>query len=338
MEVWIQAFVQAHGPGQWALLFYVCCFAGWCWEVALYVVRQRRFVNRGFCAGPILPIYGFGALLILFVGLPIEDRPLLVAVAGMVFASLLEYATGEAMEAIFHVRYWDYSKNRFNLRGHICLLSAVTWAAMSYLVVCIVHPMIEPWLNCVPDRIALAAAGAMTVFAAVDVTLSVRRALDLRALLVSMERYAQDLEVLHENLGGVAERMGNMLRAFVAQLGLSSEELEERLRAIDTARERMIAGVKEKRMTMEEGAKERFAAFEQVLAEITADLPDVNALRGEIAEARDRYERQSEQLRTALYERRVRAAQRLLRRNPSASSKRHERPFERIAHPQDKQQ
>ena len=57
--------LEEYSVSQWVLLFFFYSFCGYCWEVFLYIVKERRFVNRGFLFGPILPIYGFGAVSIL---------------------------------------------------------------------------------------------------------------------------------------------------------------------------------------------------------------------------------------------------------------------------------
>lgn len=44
-------------------LFFFYSFIGWCIEVCAAAVQHRKFVNRGFVAGPLCPIYGFGAIL-----------------------------------------------------------------------------------------------------------------------------------------------------------------------------------------------------------------------------------------------------------------------------------
>ena len=49
-------------PFQWLLVFYVYCVMGWMFESTVVSVQQRRPVNRGFLRGPMLPIYGFGAV------------------------------------------------------------------------------------------------------------------------------------------------------------------------------------------------------------------------------------------------------------------------------------
>ena len=81
---------------------------GWVFETTVVSVQQRRFVNRGFLDGPMLPIYGFGASIMLHVALPLYDRPVALFFAGMVVATAFEYVVGVLMETIFKVKYWDY--------------------------------------------------------------------------------------------------------------------------------------------------------------------------------------------------------------------------------------
>lgn len=217
-------FSQAYGAGQALLLFYACSFVGWCWEVALHRMRKRRWTNRGFLAGPFLPIYGFGALLILFVCLPLARYPLRCALVGGVVASLLEYGTGEAMEAVFHVRYWDYSSSRWNLRGHICLLSCVIWAGMSVLLARGIHPIMQPLLARIPDRVALFCGGALTVFALGDAVIAAHRALELRALLergkpseTALRSAAKVCRFLLRNPGAASRRHALHLAALMCE-------------------------------------------------------------------------------------------------------------------------
>jgi len=192
----------------WALAFFLYSIAGWCWEVGLYLVQERRFVNRGFLSGPMLPIYGFGALTILAVCFPVRESIWLTALAGMAAASALEYISGAAIEAVFHVRYWDYSEETLNLHGHICLKAALTWAAFSVLLVRVVHPVIESWIVRIPPAVGLALSGVLALFALGDTVVNVRRALDLRALLMMMNRFGAQLDALADVMEmGVQERV-----------------------------------------------------------------------------------------------------------------------------------
>ena len=86
----------------WLMFFYIYCVFGWCFESTyVSVFCEHRFVNRGFLTGPMLPLYGCGALTILLATLPVRDNIWLTGLVGMAACTLLEYITGVAMEAIF---------------------------------------------------------------------------------------------------------------------------------------------------------------------------------------------------------------------------------------------
>ena len=77
--------------GQWVLLFFFYCFCGWVWESCYVSACKRQWVNRGFLHGPLLPIYGSGAIIILFVTLPVEQDLRLVFLLGMIAATVLVF-------------------------------------------------------------------------------------------------------------------------------------------------------------------------------------------------------------------------------------------------------
>ena len=321
--------LEEYSVSQWVLLFFFYSFCGYCWEVFLYIVKERRFVNRGFLFGPILPIYGFGAVSILLTCVPVEDNVACVALVGTVAASLLEYITGFAMESLFHVRYWDYSKQPLNLHGYICALSAATWAVFSVLIVSVVNPLVKPFVYKIPLNMADIASVVLVCFAVLDTAFAVRRALDLRALLESMERYAKELQALHGGLDSISDRVSGMIRDFAAHVDSRQEEFNASVGRITAARDHVREMMAEKRLSMEDGAKERFANFEKILAEAASYLPDVSTLKNEIAEAKAKYDRQSEALRQAR-ERRLLRAEHALRNNPSAASSHYRLTFEQL--------
>ena len=117
---------------QWLILFYLYSFIGWVWESCYVSLKNGRWVNRGFLHGPLLPIYGAGAVTILFSTMEVRDSIPLIFLLGMVGATILEYITGACMERMFHVRYWDYSDKKWNLNGHICLAASLVWDAFLF--------------------------------------------------------------------------------------------------------------------------------------------------------------------------------------------------------------
>lgn len=90
---------------------------GWVYETILCSVLARKFVNRGFLTGPWCPIYGFGALLVIFPLQRLKDDLLPLFLSSMVLTMLLEYLTSYVMEKLFHTRWWDYSDKKFQLNG-----------------------------------------------------------------------------------------------------------------------------------------------------------------------------------------------------------------------------
>lgn len=174
---------------QWLLFFYFYCFCGWIWETGYVSVRQKKFVNRGFLHGLWIPIYGSGAIIILFATLPVRQHLILVYIFGMLAATLLELVTGMVMERLFHVRYWDYSKSFCNLKGYICLVSSLFWGVLSVLLIRFIHKPVEKFVLNIPQSILTILVLVLTILFAYDFAISFREAMDLRFILEQLNEH-----------------------------------------------------------------------------------------------------------------------------------------------------
>ena len=197
--------MQSYHLTQWVLFFFIYSFIGWVWECCFVSVRKRRWVNRGFMYGPMLPIYGFGALAVLISTIRVRDSIPLIFLFGMVGATLLEYVTGAVMERLFNVKYWDYSNQKFNLNGYICLTSSLGWGLFSVLLVKFVHVPIEGAVLKIPTIIAEGIAFVLTVAAAVDVAQSFNDAMDLKRILAQLEESKKQIRKIQEKLKVASE-------------------------------------------------------------------------------------------------------------------------------------
>ena len=197
--------MQSYHLTQWVLFFFIYSFIGCVWECCFVSVRKRRWVNRGFMYGPMLPIYGFGALAVLISTIRVRDSIPLIFLFGMVGATLLEYVTGAVMERLFNVKYWDYSNQKFNLNGYICLTSSLGWGLFSVLLVKFVHVPIEGAVLKIPTIIAEGIAFVLTVAAAVDVTQSFNDAMDLKRILAQLEESKKQIRKIQEKLKVASE-------------------------------------------------------------------------------------------------------------------------------------
>ena len=259
--------MHVYSAGQWVLLFFFYCFCGWVWESCYVSLCQRHWVNRGFLRGPLLPIYGSGAIIILFVTLPVAGNLWLVWLFGMLAATALEYVTGAAMEALFKVRYWDYSKQKFNLNGHICLSSSIAWGFFSILLVRFIHPPIGRLLADVPAWLVDPLALVLTAVFTVDVVQSVQAALDLKEVLSKLTEENEELRRLAKRAEVAAAFAEDDLRRF-----REKTELEKRL-----LQSRVEAELEEQRQAREERREQRQERLEDSLrrrTEIKLDILD----------------------------------------------------------------
>lgn len=131
-------------------IFFVYSFIGWCGEAAMAAVHRRKFVNRGFVSGPICPVYGAGAAAVAVFLPELKDQLFFLFLGGMIVTTFVEYLTGRILELIFHRKWWDYSDQRFNLDGYVCLKNSVVWGICSVLMICFFDPLLCRLLVLIP--------------------------------------------------------------------------------------------------------------------------------------------------------------------------------------------
>lgn len=214
---------------QWFLFFYIYCFLGWLWESCYVSIKQRKWINRGFIHGPFLPIYGFGAIMVLVCTLPFRNNDLLVFIFGMLGATLLEYVTGDTMEKMFNVRYWDYSQKPFNLNGHICLTSSLAWGVFSVLMENILHQHIEVLVLGLSKETLEFVTLALTMGIAIDVTQSFNEAMDLKEMLMNLTESSEELKYMKQRLDTVITNMEVEVKELYAKAGEGKQLIGERL-------------------------------------------------------------------------------------------------------------
>ena len=185
---------------QWLSFFYIYCFAGWIFESAYVSIRQKRLVNRGFLRLPLLPLYGTGAVMMLWVSLPFRDSLFLVYLSGVIAATILEYVTGWTMERLFKMKYWDYSNQKFNLNGYICLSSSIAWGFLTIFLTEILHPPVSELVLALPAGAVIAGTAMISVLFAADTVQSVRDALDLGRALEALTNARAELDDIQVQL------------------------------------------------------------------------------------------------------------------------------------------
>ena len=219
---------------QWLSFFYLYCIFGWCFESAYVSLKQLRPVNRGFLKGPWLPLYGSGAILVLWMTLPFQNSPVEVYVVGLLGATVLEYFTGETMVRLFKVRYWDYSNQHFQYKGHICLSSSIVWGFFSVMMVYVVQPQVERFVFWLNSEFVSVLTFLITVCMVYDFAGAFRKAMDLRKLLDQAEQILQELEQRAAEKKRLLEATATFAKATVTEgIAEKKEALAQKVQSLD---------------------------------------------------------------------------------------------------------
>lgn len=247
---------------QWLFFFYFYSFCGWCFESTHVSIRTGKLVNRGFMRGPFLPLYGCGAIMMYVVSMPFQDNIILTYFSGCVGATVLEYITSVVMDALFDVRYWDYSYKKIQFQGRICLTSTIAWGFLTIWMTRLVHNPIERMMLAIPSNILGYITFFTTVYIVADFALSFKAALDLRRMLVKMH--------------GIKEEMVRMQKRLDVIIAFNNEEKEQK------SLEREL-----KMDELAESLGQRFGSIKETIQ--NAPGAYVDNVRDEIAELRARY-------------------------------------------------
>ena len=298
------------------LLFLIYSTLGWCGEMIYCSIGQRKLCEkRGFLNGTLCPIYGFGALLVLWALRGGCENPILTFLLGAILTSAVEYFTSWLMEKLFHMRWWDYSRRRFQIRGRVCLLNSTLFGLLCVVLCHLLPPEVMKLIQWLTDHhIAIPLAAALFVLFAADVVLSVRSAIQIGNRLEKLQALQDELqEKLEELLAQQRERAADWREEQQARVDAWRAQ---QARSADELREKVSAELSQRRSQ----AAQRRQARLDALAE----------LRGE---SRQRWESQK-----AEYQRRMKELlngqdafeRRLLRSYPSLRSERHAEALEAL--------
>lgn len=324
---------------QYFLWFIIYCFIGWIYESTVCSIQHRRFVNRGFLNGPLIPIYGTGAVLAIFLfsdyaGL---NPVYLFLLCGFVDC-VLEYLTSWAMEKLFHARWWDYSNMRFQINGRVCLLGFCAFGALSVVLLRWLHPAIAAQTEKIPLFWLYLLDSVLAVLVLVDTALTVHSVLAFSKKLeeiqhaIDAERekaaarfseYREEFEQRLEVLGDQVDRIQEKIRdsRHVVDIDTYRQMMEERIAAL---RERLKAGGA--------GEESRLEQLQQLFEEKRAQLQELSKQQKELLDrwaekAAQREHGPVKRLHRALVRQQRYTQRRLLRAFPHLLPNRHREAF-----------
>lgn len=216
--------------------FFIYAFIGWILEVSFKAMRRGVFVNSGFLNGPYCPVYGFGAVAVLyFLSLVDSSNKIVLLLASMFIASLIEFITGFVLEKLFHMKWWDYSDKVLNIGGYICLEFSLIWAALCFILYEAIHPIIAQFVSHFSTSFLLACDLIFALVLFVDLLATVNMILGINKKFREIEKSSDRIKQVSDKIGvRVAERSLDLKERKEefesSELGQDFDRRSERLR------------------------------------------------------------------------------------------------------------
>ncbi|MDY0288433.1 MAG: putative ABC transporter permease [Sphaerochaeta sp.] len=179
---------------QYFLYFVLYAMIGYICELVYCGILDGRLTNRGFLFGPYLPIYGFGALLVVVPLMSFDAHPIAVFAMAFLLTSALEYVTSFLLEKIFQTKLWDYSKRFANINGRVCLLNSILFGLLGLAATYLLHPAITTMVSRIPAYVLDPLSNALLILLSIDTTSSVYRMSSFQRQLTEFRIRVRELE------------------------------------------------------------------------------------------------------------------------------------------------
>lgn len=161
------------------------------------------FLNESVCS-----IYSFGLVLIIATLTPLKDSLIPLFLGSIVITSSLEFLTGWALEKIFRIRWWNYSKNKFNLKGYICLGFSLIWGLSATAVMKILHPIIEATVELIPTTVGWVLIAVFSVIIICDLVETIAAIRNMQKNLRALKAMAAEMHEISDRIGeGLSDRV-----------------------------------------------------------------------------------------------------------------------------------
>lgn len=148
--------------------FFFFAFLGWIFETTTVLINFHKFTYRGFFFAyrsvhyyfpmvpsgsaigqlrliwglPIIDMYGYGAVIIVYVLGHLKKQPIKLFFSGMALMTVFELFGSYFCTTFLKHAYWNYSQEYMNFEGRICLQSTVAWGLLSVIAVLWLQPKV----------------------------------------------------------------------------------------------------------------------------------------------------------------------------------------------------
>lgn len=211
--------------------FILYSLLGWIIEVVYHLYKEKKFVNRGFLFGPLCPIYGSTAVLLIILVKLFGDSVYTIFLGGVILASLMELVTGYVLEVLFNTKWWDYSEERLNFMGYICLKFSLIWGVLALVFVKLINPNISRLTYLIMNNFGEVLYNIILILLVADIVHTINSMIEFKKLFVELQGVLLETknnmdELMERTLKG--ERK-NHIKQRISYLGELKDRLSDRV-------------------------------------------------------------------------------------------------------------
>ena len=263
------------------IYFVLFAIAGYICEVIFAAIVLGKFVNRGFLNGPWCPIYGFGVVIVAICLKPLSKSLLVLFIGSVLLTSVLEYFTGYIVEKVFDQKWWDYSDEKFNLGGYICLKFSLLWGVACTAVVKLVLPAVDAVIRVVPHFVGLIVTGVIVAVMLIDLTATVVTIMGIKKKIRLIDSTVAKLKAGTEDMGGFISKETLVVKDKYEEIAKTAGEKKAEFAGKRDAFAKSVAEKREanaeRREEFAKSVEEKYAAFLKSVGEKRGERRLMNA-------------------------------------------------------------
>lgn len=253
------------------IYFVLFAIAGYICEVIFAAIVLGKFVNRGFLNGPWCPIYGFGVVIVAICLKPLSKSLLVLFIGSVLLTSVLEYFTGFILEKVFDQKWWDYSDEKFNLGGYICLKFSLLWGVACTAVVKLVLPAVDAVIRVVPHFVGRIVTGVIVALMLIYLSATVITIMGIKKKIRLIDSTVAKLKAGTEDMGGFISKETLVVKDKYEELAKTAEEKKVEFAEKKDALAKSVAEKREanaeRREELAKSVEEKYTAFVKSLGE-----------------------------------------------------------------------
>lgn len=183
------------------LMFFIYSFVGWIIEVIYYGITEGKFINRGFLAGPLCPVYGLGFYAAIWIFEPFKDNFMIIFFGMAAACTIVELIAGVILFHMFHMRWWDYSDYKLNFKGYICLRFFIYWGIAASLGIYVLHPAVKWLISHISMPVRIGILIFFTIILITDLVMTLITIAGFRKKFQAMEKVVSGTKAVSDMIG-----------------------------------------------------------------------------------------------------------------------------------------